>query len=486
MKLISPTLVRHAALLLPLTLAGCSSAPEQPDLAVATTASAWHTQTPQGVNLDAADAAGTSSLATWWQHWQDPLLNQLVQQVLANNPSLASSGISYRLALLQAGVATAGFRPKGNLSTGISASESDNADSTSANAGLNASWEIDLWGSRRAAREQADANVQKSLQELHAAQVSLIAEVVQAYVDLRLAQQNRGLTTESIRLRQQSYDLARWQRQAGLTTELQQAQALTLLRQTESSLPPYEQAELQALQQLQALAGGELGELLAALQTPQSLPSFSAPAGLTIPAEVLRQRPDVQAQEQAVRAQTEAVVLARHQRYPSLGLSGSLSASGETYSDVFDVDAVVARIAANLALVLFDGGVLKQAVRTQQLQLEQSLLAYRSKLLTAQEEVENALTRLASTQRQQQSFAQALASAELSASLSAQQFEAGLLSFSELLDAQTALLNARSALLGNHSNILGSWVQLYRSMGGGWQGLTLPALAFDAAGDTRE
>ena len=99
-------------------------------------------------------------------------------------------------------------------------------------------------------------------------------------------------------MRQQSYDLARWQRQAGLTTELQQAQALTLLRQTESSLPPYEQAELQALQQLQALAGGELGALLAALQTTQALPSFTAPAGLGIPAEVLRQRPDVQAQEQ--------------------------------------------------------------------------------------------------------------------------------------------------------------------------------------------
>src|SRR5690606_23959174 len=198
------------------------------------------------------------------------------------------------------------------------------------------------------------------------------------------------------------------------------------------------QAELQALQQLQALAGGELGALLAALHTTQALPSLTAPAGLSIPAEVLRQRSDVQAQEQAVRAQTEAVVLARDQRYPSLGLSGSLSASGETYSDVFDVGAVVARSAANLALVLFDGGVLKQAVRTQQLQLEQSLLAYRSKLLTAQEEVENAVTRLASTRRQQQSFAQALESAELSARLSAQQFEAGLLSFSELLDAQTA------------------------------------------------
>ena len=139
----------------------------------------WHTQTPQGVELAADPDAGSAALSDWWQHWQDPLLNQLVQQVLANNPSLASSGISYRLALLQAGVATAGFRPKGNLSTGISASESDNADSTSANAGLNASWEIDLWGSRRAAREQADARVEQSLQELRAAQVSLVAEVVQ-------------------------------------------------------------------------------------------------------------------------------------------------------------------------------------------------------------------------------------------------------------------------------------------------------------------
>src|SRR5690606_30436753 len=119
--------------------------------------------------------------------------------------------------------------------TGISESVRDEQPTTSVSAGVSASWELDLWGSRRAERERADANVQKSLAELRAAQVSLIAEVVQAYVDLRQAQQNTELAQQSIVLRRQSYDLARWQRQAGLTTELQQTQALTLLRQAEAA-----------------------------------------------------------------------------------------------------------------------------------------------------------------------------------------------------------------------------------------------------------
>ena len=466
-------------------LSGCSSTPAAPELATPAATSQWQMAVPAQVTLATA-APDTDVLAGWWQQWQDPVLNQLLEQVLRHNPDLNSSGISYRLALLQAGVATADYRPRGSVSTGISESATQDAQTTNVSAGVTASWELDLWGSRRAARERAGANVEKSLAELRAAQVSLIAEVVQVYVDLRLAQQNIRLAQEAILLRQQSYDLARWQRQAGLTTELQQMQALTLLRQTEATQPPYQQAELQALQQLQALAGGDISAWLDGLKQEQALPEFTPPSSLALPADVLRQRPDVRAQEEAVRAQTEAVVLARHQRYPSLALSGSITAGSNDAADLFDADAVVSRLAANLALVLFDGGVLKQAVRTQQLQLEQALLSYRSQLLTAQQEVESALTRLDSTQRQQQSFQQALESAELAAQLAALQHDAGLLSFTELLDAQSALLNARSSWLSNRSQVLGSWVQLYRSMGGGWQGLELPATAFNAAGESRE
>lgn len=464
-------------------LSACSSQPAMPDLPEPAQPTNWQALTP--TTVDTQSEAPLASLEGWWLHWNDPVLNQLVSRVLQQNPSLNSAGISYRLALLQAGVSTSSYRPRGSVSLGAAESGNQDTQTTSFNAGLSASWELDLWGTRRAQRDKAEAAVERSLDEVRAAQVSLIAEVVQAYVDLRTAQQSRLLAQESISIRQQSYDLARWQRQAGLTTELQQAQALTLLKQTEASLPTYEQSEKQALQNLQALAGGDLGELLAQLTAQQELPTLTERV-VQLPADVLRQRPDVQAREKAIREQNEAIVLARHARYPSFSLSGSITSNSQSISDLFDVDAMVARIGASLSYLLFDGGVLKNSIRMQQLQLEQSLLSYRSALLTAQKEVESALTRLDSTQRQQTSYQQALASAELSAELALMQFDAGLLNFTDLLDAQSSLVSSKNSILNNQAGILGSWIQLYRSMGGGWQGLELPPMATATAGENGE
>lgn len=464
-------------------LSACSSQPSMPETQRSSNAAQWQTNKPETIALQANDQHSTAEdnqeneeLVGWWQSWQDPVLNQLLDQVLHNNPSLNSSGINYQIALLQAGISTAGYRPKGSASAGVSESGNEQDHNTNYNVGLNVSWELDLWGTRRAERAKAKAASERNLSELHAAQVSLIAQVVQTYISLRAAQQNKQLAEQAIALRKQSYDLAGWQRSAGLTTELQQAQALTLLKQTEASLPPYERAELEAIQQLQALAGGDVSALLAELKTLDELPHANE-LPLTISAEALRQRPDVYAKELAIKEQNEAIVLARHARYPSFALSGSISSSTQNISDLFSADTIVSSIGAKLSALLFDGGQLRQNIKIQKLRLEQSLENYRSTLLTAEQEVAGALTALDSNQRQQSSYQQALESAELAASIAQMQYDYGLLSFSELLDTQTSLLNSRTSFLSNQAAVLNSWVQLYRSMGGGWQGLELPPLA---------
>ncbi len=439
-------------------------------------------QTDTGAANDAAD-----NLAGWWQALHDPALNELLQAVLTNNPSMQSSGISYRLAELKAGVVNAGYGPKANA--GISSSQSsplgESGHSSSHSLSLSASWELDLWGARSAQRQQAQASVLRAGQEVRAAQVSLLAETVQAYISLRIAQANQQLAAQTIELRAQSHDLVRWEYQAGLKTELEQNQALTLLRQAEAVAPQHEQSRLLALQQLAALLGGESTEALKLLAAPGAVPEFQGPQSLRIPADVLRQRPDVLAQELAVQEQAQSVALARISRLPSFGLSGSIGTSSDLFADIFDVDAAVARLAGSLSALLFDGGVQRSNVKQSRLLLDQALLAYRSKLLTAQQEVEAALTQLETARRQQLSYQQALDAAEQAAELALFQYDAGLLDFSDLLTTQTALISARSSLLGNRSTILGSWIQLYRSLGGGWQNLPLPATAF-AMGDTNE
>ena len=484
MQSISSSNIKKLPLVLLISvLSACSSQPAMPETQQPLDAPQWQTTKPESVQLqvsdqtnDQAENSENKQLVGWWQSWQDPILNELLEQVLHNNPSLNSAGINYQIALLQAGISTAAYRPRGSASAGVSESGNEKDHNTSYNVGLNVSWELDLWGTRRAERAKAKATSERNLSELHAAQVSLIAQVVQTYVNLRNAQQNKQLAQQAIALRQQSYDLARWQQSAGLTTELQQAQALTLLKQTEASLPPHERAELEAIQQLQALAGGDLSAVLTELKALDELPQASE-LPLVISADVLRQRPDVQAKELTIKEQNEAIVLARHARYPSFALSGSISSKSQNVADLFSADTVVASLAANLSYLLFDGGQLRQNVKIQKLRLEQSLENYRAILLTAEQEVTGALTALDSNQRQQTSFQQAMESAELAANLAKMQYDYGLLNFSELLDAQTALLNSRSSLLSNQAAVLNSWVQLYRSIGGGWQGLALPSLA---------
>lgn len=458
------------AVVLSVFLTACSTQPPMPELQQATAAQEWQATPPSQIILNDDASTIEEQLVQWWQSLNDPLLNQLLEQVLINNPSLNSSGISYQIALLQAGIATNAYRPKGSVSAGVSEQGNDKNHNTSFSVGGNVSWELDLWGTRRAERSKAKAASERSLDELHAAQVSLIAQTVQAYISLRTAQQHKQLAEKAIELRQQSYDLALWQHQAGIATELQQAQALTLLKQTEANLPPYQQAELEAVQQLQMLAGGDIDELLAELAQLEALPQ-APESTFSLSAEFLRQRPDVQAQEKAIKEQTEAIVLARHARYPSLSLTGRITSSGRSTSDLFSADSIVASLAANLGYLLFDGGALRTQVKVQKLRLEQNLEEYRATLLTAEQEVSGALTALDSNQRQQASYQQALESAELAADLAAMQYDYGLLNFSELLDAQSAFLNSRSALLNNQAAVLNAWVQLYRSVGGGWQSL---------------
>ena len=455
-------------------LAGCMQLPDLPDFERTPHPSTWYANKPQQVDLTDRlhKDVEEQDLRQWWQQWQDPILNQLLDITLVNNPSLESVGITHQIALVQAGVSTAQFRPKGNVGLGASHSESKSSSITGYNLTGNVSWELDLWGTRQAQKDKALAAVERTQLELHAAQVSLVAQVVQSYVALRSAQEHRSLAESAQQLRLENYQLAQWQKQAGIATELQEAQALTLLRQAEAQIPSHEKTELQALQQLQAFAGGqqddEFFSVLMALKQRQALP-IPQRSRLVVAADALRQRPDVRAQEQAIYEQTANTILARHARYPSFSLSGSLGANDEQFSNLFDINHWVSRLGANLSLLLFDGGVLRRAEEVQKLQLEKSLLSYRDTLLQAQQEAENALTALAAAQRQQASFQQALDAAQLTVDLATMQYDAGLLDFAELLNTQTALLNSQSSALNNQQDILNSWVLLYRSLGGGIQ-----------------
>lgn len=450
-----------------LLLAGCSSTATLAPPPTIEAGSGWQSELPAGVVV----AEQSGDLGGWWQQLQDPLLNQLIELTLQNSPDIESARINYRLARLEQGVAGADNKPAVVASTGASREGTSGDMETGYSAGLTASWELDLWGNIASQRTAAQAGVDQASEALHDAQVSLIAETATAYTNLRLAQENIRVAQASIDIRRASYDMARFEYEAGLSTELAVMQAKTLLDQSRAELPSYRKDEAEAINQLTALAGGGNSGLLPQLRQPAALPALPQQAVVSLPADILRQRPDVKAQEFAVIQQAEAVTQAENSRYPSFTLTGKLTGQDDHYADVFDVDNMIRSLAASLSYTLFDSGVLKKKAQEEQLALDTALNTYRSTLLTARQEAEDALSALTSAQRQQEAYEQARASAAMAEELARFQYDAGLLDFTDLLDTQSELLSAETSLAENKGTLLNSWIQLYRTVGGGWQGL---------------
>ena len=460
--------------LLPALLVGCSVVPvELPDDQSAPAEQQWQSVTPAGVsavgmNTLKADAAGSG----WWQQIDDPLLQQLMAMTIANSPNMESARLTYRQAQLAADIAGVENRPSLNLSTSVSRSGSDDSGmATSYNGSLRATWEIDLWGTGASEKRAAQAGIDQANEELRDARISLMAQTAAAYTSLRLAQENLRVAKASVDIRRETYDLARFEYQSGMGTELEVMQAKTLLDNANAELPQYNQAQESAINLLRVLTGGELKALADQLRIQADLPQPPTHLALNLPAETLRQRPDVKAQEYTVIQQAEAVNQARKARFPSFSLTGSLTGSGDSYGDVFDADSLVRSIAASLSYALFDNGVLKNTERRQKITLDQSINTYRLTLLSAQQEVEDALTSLYTAQQQQVSYQQAEDSARLAEELARYQYDAGLLDFTDLLDTQSSLLNAQNAKVQNEGAIFSAWIELYRSAGGGFQGV---------------
>ncbi|AJQ92536.1 outer membrane protein [Gynuella sunshinyii YC6258] len=456
-------------------LSGCSTMTPKYQLDAFSPDDNWHSETGQ-----ISDRQATEDMTGWWRKFDDELLNQLVQLTLANNTDLKTAQLNYQLARLDQKYAKVDGVPSVSATASASESISHSSSSESFSDGLSASWELDLWGNLASAQKSADASVAASLETLHYSQVSLIAETASSYAELRSAQENLRVIRANIAIQEQSYDFVKWQKEAGISTDLEVIQAETTLEQTRASLPEYENTVNQAMNRLWVLTGGLSDGLSRQLREYVALPAMPASMALGIPADTLRQRPDVKAKEFAVKVQAENVVQAGNQRYPSFNLTGSLTGGGTRVSDLFDLDSFITRLATSLSYSLFDGGTVKKNMQSQQLQLQQSLLDYRAALLSAREEVENALGTLSSKQHKQKALQLAEDSASLALDLANVRYEAGLIDFETVLDAQSTLLTAQNELATNRGDILSAWIELYRSLGGGWQGLTSTTDGLDA------
>ncbi|MDD3447511.1 MAG: efflux transporter outer membrane subunit [Gammaproteobacteria bacterium] len=420
-----------------------------------------------------------ADLSRWWSGFNDPLLSRLVEEALLNSPDVATAVAKLREARASRGAAAADHFP--TLGASGSASRSRGSSETGSGAaverysvGLDADWELDIFGGTRRAVEAAAADVGAAEADLRDVRVSLAAEVALSYVELRTYQARLAIARENLASQAETYNLTRWRAEAGLTTELDVAQARASLEQVRAQIPDLESGVTEAEHRLAVLLGRQPGALRAELSAVRPLPAPPATVAVGIPADTIRQRPDMRAAERRLAAQTARVGEAVAARYPSFSLGGTLGLESLVADSLFTGGAITRSVLGGLAATLFDGGRLRRNVEIQDARQAQAQAAYESTLLNALEEVENALVALAANRSRHAALAEAAESARTAAALARHQYTAGLLDFQTVLDTQRSQLSVEDELSRVEGDVVSGYIRLYKTLGGGWEARSAP------------
>ena len=451
---------------LALLLQGCAHrapvASESPGAALPV---AWNAPLPAGVAvLPQAD-----DLARWWERFGDPQLSALVAQALQAHPSALSAQAALRQARAQARVQAAGMLPDVSLSGSAQRSRSGGQTGNSFHVGLDAGWEPDLFGRLDAGVQASEADVRAAQASLEQVHVSLSAEVALQYISLRSLQQRLAIAQRNLETQQQTLQITDWRVQAGLATSLVAEQARAAAEQTAAQVPQLQANLAQAHHALAVLTGQAPAALDAALAAPQAVPQPSQALALDIPADTLRQRPDVRVAQERVQAALARVSQADAARYPSLRLSGSLGLRALTLGALGDSASLVHSLLGSVAVPLFDGGATQAQVQVQQAALEQARQAYQLAVLTALKEVEDALVALQGEAARLAHLQQAAQAAGNAALLAQQRYASGLIDFASVLETQRTQLATQDALATSQANLGSNHVRLFKALGGGWQ-----------------
>lgn len=431
----------------------------------------WHTEAPVAGALDPA------ALVHWWERFDDTVLTQLVENALRSSPDVRTALAKIESARANHGIQRASLLPSltGDASgrrTRTRVHDTDvvtNADS--AGASLDASWEIDLFGKQRKAFAATAADLAQAEENLRDAQVTLAAEVASTYVSLRSAEANLAATQRSLATREESLQLARWREQVGTTSSLDTQQAITTVEQARASVPALQQSILETRNRLAVLCGQTPGSLDTLLATTGAVPAAPAAIAVGIPAETLRQRPDVRAAGRAVEAAAARTSAAKRDRFPTLKLTGSVGVDALDAGKLFSPETTVANLVGSLTAPIFAGGRIHNTIALRTATEKQVLIAYESAVLTALSEVENALSAVRRHSERLAALATAATAARDASALARQQYEAGTVDFLTVLDAERNALGVEQQQVSATADLTTAHIQLYKALGGGWTNL---------------
>jgi NodT family efflux transporter outer membrane factor (OMF) lipoprotein len=410
-----------------------------------------------------------SAVLQWWRRFDDPLLSQLIADADAHNTDVRSAQARVRQAAALRAQAAAALSPVVAATASAQASRREGQRTTTRSVGgaLDADLSPDLSGGVRAAIAAADADADASRALLAQTRALVAAEVALAYVDLRSAQQRLAIAGANLGAQDETLQISRWRAQAGLVSALDSDQAESAAAQTRAQLPAFATAVDQNAHAIALLTGRPAADLLPELRRRAALPQPPVELPASVPAEVLRRRPDVIAAEARVRAAAARTEAADAERLPSLSLGGSIGLNAATLSGLGS-GAGLASLAATVRLPLLDGGRIRAQVQGQEAAWDQARSDHRAAVLGALRDVEDALVAIAGVRAQRDELQTALAAARRAAELADARYAAGLVDFLTVLTTRRTLLAIEDNAAGTAAQLASLHVRLYQALGGGW------------------
>ena len=437
------------------------------------------------------DSGGNAdAYARWWSLFHDPLLDDLVRRAIAANPDLKIAETRIREARALYRQAVSGHMP--SVDAGGSFSNVRQSRNTSDSgrtqdlfqANFDVNWEIDIFGSIRRQAEAAEANLAAVTEDQRTTLISLVTEVARNYVELRAFQQRLAIARENSRNQEQTLNLVRNTFHLGLGNELEVAQSETLLAQTRAEIPTLESGAIQAMHQLALLLGQPPQTLKAELPPTDGAPLPAPPlVPLSLPSELLRQRPDIRSAERQLAAATANVGVATADLFPRFSLSALVGLQSPSLSDLVSSSSRFWTVGPAVNWPLFDGGKRRAVIEASEAQRLRAELVYEKTVLTALAETENALVAQDRERETYEMLKTAVSASQRATDIALGLYQAGLTPFLNVLQSENALYQSQDKQAQSGQRLAISMIALYKALGGGWQ-FQLPDTAASSDADS--
>lgn len=435
--------------------------------------------------------------AEWWKLLGDPVLDSLIQRAAAGNLDLKLAAARIREARAQRGVVAAEAYPQVDA-TGVAErsrrSKNTFQDGGGGNfaggratnlfqAGFDANWELDIFGRVSSGVDAADADIQFAEEDRRDVLVTLVSEVARNYVELRGFQARLDIVRKNIETQRATLELTQSRFKAGLTSDLDVAQAESSLSGTQSQVPSLDRSVQAAIHRIGVLLGGQPTALMSELAASAPIPTTPGELPIGLPSELLRRRPDIRRAERDVAGATARIGVATADLYPRFSLTGSFGFAADKVPSLPDASSRFWSIGPAVRWPLLDWSRIRSNIKVQDARTEQALVRYERAVLGSFEEVENALVAYSREQARRRSLTESVASNRRAFDLANQLYKSGISDFQRVLDSQRSLFAAEDALSDSERTVTSNLVALYKALGGGWETFS-PVAETTAANET--